>query len=220
MQTKAWINPYVSLIDSKPEYVIPCTDGFLSSDEHAYLSERIASAERLVLEPCSGSGSHILALAEANPRTLHIGFERRYKRSYRTGEKAEQQGLNNVIVVRTDAESVSSCIEEACVDGVYINFPDPWHKRRWEKHRLMTEAYVATIVSRLKPGGFFSYKTDHKDRFNETVTFFKNHPELEVTQQSADLYNSQFIENNVPTEFEHLFHSKRMPIFYLFAEKR
>jgi tRNA (guanine-N(7)-)-methyltransferase len=73
-------------------------------------------------------------------------------------------GLTNLRIVQHDAvEVLEQMLAPACLDGVHIYFPDPWHKKRHHKRRLIQPALVALLANRLKPGGYLHLATDWQD---------------------------------------------------------
>jgi tRNA (guanine-N7-)-methyltransferase len=72
-----------------------------------------------------------------------------------------ERELNNIRIIQHDAvEVLEQRIEPASLDGVHIYFPDPWHKARHNKRRLIQPPFVALLASKLKPGGYLHCATD------------------------------------------------------------
>jgi tRNA (guanine-N7-)-methyltransferase len=72
-----------------------------------------------------------------------------------------EQGLQNIRILRHDAvEVLNHMLPEASLDGIHIFFPDPWHKTRHHKRRLVQPPLVALLASRLKAGGYLHCATD------------------------------------------------------------
>ena len=213
------INKYIGLAKTKPEFLISGDNHEVSPEEWALLDSRAAKFSKLFLEIGSGSGGHLIESARRDPTSLYVGIELRFKRAFRTVEKAENQAVGNILVIRTNAKIVTSFFAEQSLDGIFINFPDPWDKRRWHKHRLLNESYLRTLLSLLKPGGFFSYKSDHEGYFREILALAKSIPEFSVEAVTEDLHQSQYAEENVLTEFEQLFMSQKLKAFFMRGRK-
>ena len=220
LRFKRWRNPYIDKLPTLPDYILSAYTQTLTPEEKVVLNQRISKFSRLFVELGSGSGHHLVALAESDPKSLFIGFELRFKRVYKTAEKAQQRSLSNLLVIRSDARRLPELIAPGSLDGVYVNFPDPWGKRRWEKHRLLSREYLQVVGTLLRQGGFLSYKTDHLQRFNETAKLLREMDHLIVQKCTEDLHHSLFCENNIVTEFEGLFLSQKLPISYLQAVKK
>ena len=72
-----------------------------------------------------------------------------------------EQGLTNIRIVQHDAvEVLQHMVAPSSLDGVHIFFPDPWHKLRHHKRRLVQPPFVELLVSRLRPGGYIHCATD------------------------------------------------------------
>ena len=213
----AWKNQYIDLVQEKPEYILAASARSLTPDQIQTIRER-AGALPVFCELCCGSGGHLVELAAAHPEGFFIGFELRFKRTFNTAKKAERLGLQNLLIVRTNAKELPRVFSTAELSGVYINFPDPWERERWKKHRVLTPEFIELLADRLKPGGFLSYKTDHEEYFTSTEQILRSHPRFSITKYSRNLHESEFSAGSVKTEFERLFLSKHLPIFFLHAE--
>lgn len=211
------VNPYVNKIKEEGEYIIPCNFNKIQDNEKEFLSKKIANFDSIIIEICSGSGKHLIELAKRNPKSLVIGFELRFKRIYMTAIKAKRENLTNILLIRNDARNLASWFDENSISRLYINFPDPWDKDRWEKHRVLSKEFFNNLSRLLISNGEFLYKTDHKERFLETKSFLDDNEDFKITEYSEDLYTSPYVENNIKTEFEGLFLSQGLKINYLKA---
>ena len=213
-----WTNPYIDQIETIPDLILSCFDGSPNAEELAILQNKIAGFKNIFCELGTGSGKHIIELATRDPDSLFIGFELRYKRAFLTAKKALEGGLNNILILRTNAHSLPDLVRKSSLGGIYVNFPDPWEKKRWEKHRMLKDDFLEKIPEILKNGGFLAYKTDHLERFRETVDSIRRVDRFEIVHLTEDLHNSEFMQDNIITEFERLFTSKQMETYYLRAE--
>ncbi len=213
-KVRSWENPYKKRCTEFPGRIFSFEQPEIDRKQ---LSQLIGSAGSIHCEVGSGSGRHLLGLAARHPEALIFGFEIRFKRSVRTIEKADAAGLRNVFVLRHRAEFLAEFFPERSVDGIYVNFPDPWSKSRWHKHRILGEEFLAIAASLLKTDGFLAVKTDHREYFESYRKILETQPKYRITEVSNDLMNSEFVENNLPTEFERLFVSQGLPIYYVKA---
>lgn len=116
------------------------------------------------LEIGFGDGENLLAMARANPDRNYLGVE-----VHRPGVghlllRVEEHGLSNVRVIRHDAvEVLDHMIAPASLAGVYLLFPDPWHKKRHHKRRILQPAFVERLARVIRPGGLFHAATDWED---------------------------------------------------------
>ena len=143
----------MQMVKTKPGIIVAEQEREISEQSRHELRTRLAQFKCCFVELGSGSGLHLLELAAQNPDTLCIGLEIRFKRAFRTGEKAERDGLTNVLVMRTNARLLKDLFEVGEVAGFFVNYPDPWDKRRWLKNRLLNTEMIATMKELLMPGG-------------------------------------------------------------------
>jgi tRNA (guanine-N7-)-methyltransferase len=219
MQQTSWKNPYIDRIADVSDR-IPINSSS-QQDESCYEDVRklLKPQQEVFCELGSGSGMHLLKRAELSPDSLFFGIELRYKRAYRTIEKAIKAELKNVYVLRTHASFLSTIFPDHCLNGIYMNFPDPWERKKWRKHRMFSESFLEQAYRLLKPGGFISFKTDHADYFHEAEGLVRSSSYFELLGYSTDLAASEYEKENIATEFEMLFRSQTLPIHFLSAKK-
>jgi tRNA (guanine-N7-)-methyltransferase len=124
----------------------------------AALFGRVAAC---VVEIGFGNGANLIHMASAQPEVDFLGIEVHRPGVGRVLLDIERLGLRNVRVSNHDAvEVVGQQLPEACLDEVLVLFPDPWHKKRHHKRRLLNAAFVALLAARLKPGGLLRAATD------------------------------------------------------------
>ncbi|SAL18840.1 tRNA (guanosine(46)-N7)-methyltransferase TrmB [Caballeronia telluris] len=93
-----------------------------------------------------------------------------------------EEGLTNIRIVQHDAvEVLEHMIAPESLDGVHIYFPDPWHKARHHKRRLIQPKFVAHLVSRLKPGGYIHLATDWQNYAEQMLEVLAAETALENT---------------------------------------
>jgi tRNA (guanine-N7-)-methyltransferase len=219
MENRRWRNQYIDLMGSKPEYIVNATGKSLDAAGLEQIRTRIGRYQAVAVEIGSGSGQHLIELARRDPNTLYIGYEIRFKRIFRTAEKAEKLGLENILLVRQSAFEMPETFGSESLAAVYINFPDPWDKKRWHKNRILNPDFIKAIHGMLKPDGFLSYKTDHAGYFAATRAILDALQIFYIEALENDLHNSPLAEATPPTEFESLFRSKGLPVMYLHAKK-
>jgi tRNA (guanine-N7-)-methyltransferase len=114
-----------------------------------------------VMEIGFGMGDSLAAMAKADPHRDYLGVE-----VHRPGigsliMKLEQDGIDNVRIISTDAvEVLQYHLPDACLDALQLFFPDPWPKKRHHKRRLVQPAFVNLLGERLRPGGRLHLATD------------------------------------------------------------
>jgi tRNA (guanine-N7-)-methyltransferase len=116
----------------------------------------------LVLEIGFGRAEALIEMARAEPRRLFVGVEVSRKRAHKAARRVERAGLANVRVVHGTAEYLlSRALPDSCVSECWINFPDPWPKKRHHKRRLVRPEVVKEIARVLEPGACLHVATDH-----------------------------------------------------------
>ncbi|MDZ4785235.1 MAG: tRNA (guanosine(46)-N7)-methyltransferase TrmB [bacterium] len=212
-------NKYVKQLPKFEGVILPFYKDEISVKESELIKSKVTISTSIICELGSGSGGHLVELAKQNPESLILGFELRYKRIYRTAEKAALQNLTNILLFRTQAQRLFEFCSKKTVDMFYVNFPDPWQKQRWKKHRLLSEEFLNKILLTLKDGGKFSFKSDHKDYFAEVAEVIKRNYFFKIEKLTEDLHKSPWAEESITTEFEKLYKSKRLPTYFLEAIK-
>jgi tRNA (guanine-N7-)-methyltransferase len=115
----------------------------------------------VVLEIGFGMGAATAQIAQARPDTDFIGVEVHTPGVGALLKLIDETGLSNLRIVQHDAvEVLEQMITPASLAGVHIYFPDPWHKKKHNKRRLIQPPLVALLASRLAPGGVLHCATD------------------------------------------------------------
>jgi tRNA (guanine-N7-)-methyltransferase len=113
------------------------------------------------LEIGFGNGENLASLASANPQRDYLGVEVHRPGVGRLMLAAQAAGLTHLRVLCHDAvEVLQRCVAPASLDEVLILFPDPWHKKRHNKRRLVQTSFVDLVASRLRAGGVLELATD------------------------------------------------------------
>jgi len=151
-----------ALAELWPAYGIDVTDRPLDLD--AAFGRSTASGVRRCLEIGFGAGEVIGNLAQADPATDYLGIEVHRSGVGRLLLRADQSGLRNVRIVCHDAvEVLEHAIPDESFDEILVFFPDPWHKKRHHKRRLIEPGFVALLAGKLKPSGILRLATDWQD---------------------------------------------------------
>ncbi|WKD49798.1 tRNA (guanosine(46)-N7)-methyltransferase TrmB [Microbulbifer spongiae] len=115
----------------------------------------------LVLEIGFGMGDSLLAMAQAEPEKDFIGIEVHPPGVGRLINNAGKTGVKNLRVYMADALDVlNDCIRNGSLDRFQLYFPDPWHKKKHHKRRIVQPEFVQLICSKLKTGGQLHMATD------------------------------------------------------------
>jgi len=167
-----------ALADLGPRYVLPFTTTPL--DRRAAFGRDAP----LVLEIGFGMGDATAQIAATLPGTNFIGCEVHEPGVGALLRRVGEQGLSNVRVVRHDAvEVMQHMVAPGSLAGVHIFFPDPWHKKRHHKRRLLQPPFVALVASRLAPGGYLHCATDWEPYASQMLEVLGAEPALANTAQ-------------------------------------
>ena len=122
----------------------------------------LADPDRLVVDVGFGRGEFLLALAAAEPDTAFLGVEYSFKRVLKMARRLALTPLVNVRLVDARAENVvDEALAEGHVETFWMNFPDPWPKKRHHRRRLLQPDFVRSVALRLQPDGVLNVATDH-----------------------------------------------------------
>jgi tRNA (guanine-N7-)-methyltransferase len=135
-----------------------------------------------VLEIGFGMGDATAQIAAALPGTDFIGVEVHVPGVGALLKRIGEQGLSNLRLIQHDAvEVLQQQVAPASLDGVHIFFPDPWHKKRHNKRRLVQPEFVALLASRLAPGAYLHCATDWEPYAQQMLDVLRAEPALANT---------------------------------------
>ena len=164
------------------------------------------------LEIGMGKGKFLMELAARNPQINYIGVEKYSTVLLRAVQKMEQTPLENVRLIRMDAEHIEDVFAPEEIDRIYLNFSDPWPKDRHAARRLPSRQFLERYDRILKKDGVIEFKTDNRDLFafaEEEVAESK----WKILQLTYDLHaDEEMMKDNVMTEYEERFSSMGNPI--------
>jgi tRNA (guanine-N7-)-methyltransferase len=153
------------------------------------------------LEIGFGTGEVIGSLAKAHPQNDHLGIEVHRSGVGRLLLQAREDNLSNLRIVCHDAvEVLTGAVPDRSFDTILIFFPDPWHKKRHHKRRLIDAAFVETLAAKLRPGGTLMLATDWEEYAGQMLTVCNACTAL--VSQSADGGYAPRPEFRPPTRFE------------------
>lgn len=136
------------------------------------------------LEIGFGMGGATAEIARHHPQNDYLGIEVHRPGVGNLLKLIEQDGLTNLRVMTHDAvDVVNQMIAPDSLDGVMIFFPDPWHKARHHKRRLIQPEFVRTLVSRLKTSGRIHCATDWENYAEQMLEVLSADPQLQNTAE-------------------------------------
>ena len=169
------------------------------------------------IEVGMGKGRFLMDMARLHPERNFIGIEMYDSvllRALQKREELEEAGekFSNLVFIRVDARLLPEIFEKDEVDGIYLNFSDPWPKARHAKRRLTSREFLKRYEQVLKKEGTVEFKTDNRGLFEFSLEEVKESDwNLEVC--TFDLHHDEeLVKGNVMTEYEEKFSSMGNPI--------
>jgi tRNA (guanine-N7-)-methyltransferase len=163
-----------------PRFLLPYREEMLDLD-----TTFGRSAPR-VLEIGFGMGDATAQVAAAMPGTDFIGVEVHAPGVGALLKHIGEKDLQNLRLLQHDAvEVMTHMLPPASLAGVHIWFPDPWHKKRHNKRRLIQPGFIAQLVTRIAPGGYLHCATDWQDYAEQMLAVLGAEPALQNTADAG-----------------------------------
>ncbi len=166
-------------------------------------------ATALWVEVGCGKGKFTAETAEANPDVLLIAVERCREAMVVAMEKAQKMGLTNVFFIDMDVANMEEIFAGFEIDRLFINFPDPWPRKKNAKRRLTHRSFLDKYCRTVKEGGEIHFKTDNAPLFEYSVEEFLACG-LQVNNLTRNLHENGIV--GIMTGYEEKFHALGTPI--------
>ena len=163
-----------------------------------------------------GKGNFIIDMALKNPNINFIGIERYESVLIRALEKLEDKEISNLKFMCMDAINLGEVFNKE-IDCIYLNFSDPWPKKRHAKRRLTSQVFLPIYDKLFKSDCLIIQKTDNVGLFESSIVSLSSYGYV-IEDISLDLANKE-IDNSL-TEYEAKFMSQGIKINYLKARKK
>lgn len=191
---------------------------FLIRDEENYRGKWnsvFKNNNPIEIEIGTGKGNFIIEKALTNPNINYIGIERYDSVIVRALERIPDS-VANLKLIRMNAIDIDKIFDkEVCT--IYLNFSDPWPKKRHALRRLTSRVFLEKYEEIFKGEKNIYQKTDNQNLFEYSIINLTNYG-YKIEDISLDLHNSQ-IEGNIETEYEKKFSESGNKIYYLHAKK-
>ena len=171
--------------------------------------ERMPDCTALWVEVGCGKGKFTAETAQANPTVLLVAVERCREAMVVAMEKAQSMGLKNVLFIDMDVAEIESVFAPGEIDRLFINFPDPWPRKKNAKRRLTHRGFLDKYCRVVKQGGEFHFKTDNAPLFAFSLEEFAACG-LETKNVTDDLHKEGV--TGIMTGSEEKFHALGTPI--------
>lgn len=194
------------LLEAHPQYVI-----LNPADAKGRWQEIFGNNHPIHVEVGSGKGAFVSGMAKANPEINYIGIDIQKSVLSYALDKVLATDVPNIKLLWVDGSDLTDYFEDGEIDRLYLNFSDPWPKKRHEKRRLTYQSFLATYQQILPENGEIHFKTDNRGLFEYSLVSFSQYG-MKLKGVWLDLHASDF-EDNVLTEYEQKFANKGQVIY-------
>lgn len=171
----------------------------------------------IYLEIGSGKGQFILEMAKKNPDLFFIGIERNVTCAGFCAKKLVENEIANAKIIHADAGMILDCFLDKSINTIFLNFSDPWPKKRHSKRRLTSNGFLDKYFNKLKDDGKIVFKTDNVDLFEFTKELVN---ESKFVPTLIDENYDGKEEFDAQTEYEMSFRNEGVPIHRMVMVKR
>ncbi len=191
---------------ASPEYII-----FRPSlDIKGYWKKAFGNENPLYVEIGSGKGRFITSMALKYPHINFIGLEREPEIVAHALAILKKRPVNNIRLILADGENLAAYLAPGEIERLFLNFSDPWPKKRHTKRRLTHPVFLNLYKTLFKGPGEIHLKTDNLDFFEYSLLAFAENG-FSLRRITYDLHQSPWTEN-VMTEYEEKFSLLGRPI--------
>lgn len=168
----------------------------------------------IFLEIGMGNGQFLNELAKRHPEMLCIGVELKEERILEAIQEAKEKNIKNTLILKISALHLNEIFLEQQIDTIFVNFPDPWPKKRHIKHRLMAPHFLETYHHILKKDEEIILKTDNPIMYEYSLETLPEHFTILKT-----LENLSRSEENIETKYERRYRHEEKNIYKIIAQK-
>lgn len=171
----------------------------------------------LILELGCGRAEWLMEMAQKDPGQPFVGVDLKRDRMWHAATAAQAAGLPNVGFLHLHIEKLHEYFEPGEVGGIWVTFPDPFPKKRYEKHRLLHPRYLAIYQYLLQQGKKLWFKTDNLDLFHYALEQIVRFPGAVLDEVSFDLHTDERVADiaKIETTYERKFRAEGLKINYL-----
>ncbi|MFC0234273.1 tRNA (guanosine(46)-N7)-methyltransferase TrmB [Vagococcus entomophilus] len=187
---------------------------YIPSDPMAWKGkwqDKFQNKQPIHIEVGTGKGQFITEMAKAHPEINYVGIELQTNVIVIALDKLIEEKLPNLQLLLVNGSMLTEYFAAGEVDQVYLNFSDPWPKKRHEKRRLTSPSFLSNYENILKKNGEIHFKTDNRGLFEYSLASFSQYGMI-LKQVWLDLHQSDFV-GNIMTEYEAKFSAKGQPIY-------
>ncbi len=174
-----------------PQFLLPYQQSAIDliASQAIYKKALGQNTLKTVLEIGFGMGEATAHIAQLMPDALYLACEVHPPGVGSLLKRIGEEKISNIRIIQHDAVQVlNHMLPEQCLDGIHIFFPDPWHKKRHHKRRLIQAPLVRLLASRLKPGAYLHCATDWQPYAEQILQVLSDEPALHNTSSAPDGY--------------------------------
>ena len=186
----------------------------LWKDEECIFSSHLP----IFIEFCSGNGDWVIEKARLHPDKFWIAVEKEFERVQKIWSKMHNHSIDNLLIVCGEALTFTKhYLKSESIQEIFVNFPDPWPKRRHAKHRLLQGHFIQELARVIKRGGTSTFATDDPPYSEQMIGEMLAHPQWKSLfsppyyVKSWDDYGNSWFQN--------LWEKKGHSFFYMQFER-
>ena len=149
-------------------------------------------AKTIIVEIGYGGGEHLALEAARHPETGYIGCEVFTGGIGKMVQAIAAQDLRNIRLFTDDALKLLVTLPDACLDEVYLLYPDPWPKTRHHKRRFVSPTTLAELARVIRPGGLFHFASDIEDYANWTLAHIVRAPQFSFAPERPGSWHEPY----------------------------
>ena len=201
---KAWTIPYLQEHNS-----------IAITSEQA--NEIIVNNNNVYLEIGSGKGDFIVQMAKKYPNYIFIGVEKNVTCAGFTCKKLVDNEITNAYIISDDVEKCFPIFAKGKINTIFLNFSDPWPKKKHTKRRLTETKFLNSYYELLVNGGKIYFKSDNQSLFDYSIKTLSNAP-FDILSIDNDYDGSD--EFDAQTEYETNFRNQGVAIHRVIVQKK
>ncbi len=197
--------------------VIEPSKGIYEHVKGQWHSEVFKNKNPITLELACGRGEYSIGLAKKFLNRNYIGIDIKGDRIWKGSSIALEEGLTNVVFLRTHLLELSNFFEDQEVNEIWITFPDPRPRDRDEKRRVTHNRFLDIYKNLIQPSSILRLKTDNTGLFEYSIDVLKSRSDVKDLHYTFDLYHSEFKDecHDIRTRYEKKFSAEGHDIKYL-----
>lgn len=171
------------------------------------------NTKNIFLELGAGRGSFTITLAKQNPEAIIVALEKNKSFAYILAQSVLDHGIENIIVINDDVINLENWVMHNTISKIFLNFSDPWPKKRHHKRRLTYPNFLRLYNDLLKEKGIVQFRTDHLELFTDSIEYIEKDINFNILEIDYNL-----APGSLYTDYE-VVKRKKYKINQLIAEK-